>query len=157
MSIVSSVGKGIGNIVVRGTGLAALGIACYDSHVIGKLEADTYSQSNEANRLTSAAYDNIYLDQPSATMSKVKNKIFNFRVDDNILPTIDSAIGYFKGLFSGLFDNIIPVVLGTGALLGSGKKVPKWSAIGLLLYGGYKLFTELFGLSHLNRLNPPYK
>lgn len=156
MSFISSIGRNIGTFATRATGLAALGITCYDSHVLGKLEADTYSQSNEANRLTSAAYNNTYLNEPSVTMGKIKKKIFNFQVDNSIFMPFDAAIGYFKGFGSNFVDNFITAGLGLGALFGS-RKVSAWSALGLIICGAYKLVNGAFGLSHHNRLNPPYK
>lgn len=156
MSFISSIGRNIGTFATRATGLAALGIVSYDSHVMGKLEADTYSQSNEADRITSAAYNSTYLNEPSVTMGKIKKKIFNFQVDNNIFMPFDAAIGYFKGFGSNLIDNVITAGLGLGALLG-GRKTSAFSALGLVLCGLYKVFNEAFGLSRHNRLNPPYK
>ena len=157
MSFISGLGRNIGTFAARATGLAALGITCYDAHVVGKLQADTFSQSSEADRLTSAAYNSVYLEQPSATMGKIKKKIFEFQVDNNLFMPFEAAIGYFKGFGSYCVDNFVPTILGFGALFGSGKKVPKLSALGLILYGGYKIFQEGFGLGRPNRLNPPYK
>lgn len=154
MSVISSIGKGIGNVAARATGVAALGVTAYDAHVLGKLQADVYAQSNEADRLTSAAYNNNYLDTPSVVMSKVKKGIFKFQVDNSIFMPFDAVIGYFKGFCSSCVNSIIPGLLGLGALLG-GKKTSKFSALGLVFYGGYKLFQEGFGIGRPNRLNRP--
>lgn len=156
MSFISGIGKNIGTLATRATGLAALGITCYDGHVMGKLEADTYSQSKEADRVTSATYNNIYLNEPSVTMGKIKKKIFNFQVDNNIFMPFDAAIGYFKGFGSHFVDNVITAGLGLTALFG-GRKVSCLSALGLILCGVYKFVNEAFGLSRHNRLNSPYK
>lgn len=156
MSIVSSIGKCIGKTAIRATGVAALGAAAYDAHILGKLEADVYSKSNEADRVTSAAYNNAFLDEPSAVMSKVKKRIFKFQIDNNIFTPFERVIGYFKGFFKSCVNSVVPVLLGFGALFG-GSKVSKGSALGLLIYGGYKIFQNCFGMSALNRLNPPYK
>lgn len=157
MSIISGIGKNIGTLAARTTGLAALGITCYDAHVLGKLEADTYSQSHEANRLTTAAYNSAFLDQPSVTMSKIKKGILNFQIDNNLFMPFEAAIGYFKGFGAYCVNNFIPATLGLCALFGGGKKLPKLSALGLVIYGGYKIIQEGFGLGRPHRLNPPYK
>ena len=156
MSVISSIGKGIGNIAARATGVAALGVTAYDAHVLGKLQADVYSQSNEADRLTAAAYNNNYLDTPSAVMGKVKKGIFKFQVDNSIFMPFDAVIGYVKGFASSCVNSVIPGLLGLGALFG-GKVSSKFSALGLLVYGGYKIFQEGFGIGRPNRMNPPYK
>ena len=156
MSIVSSIGKNIGNLAVRTVGLTAVGITAYDAHVMGKLDADVYSQSNEADRLTSAAYNSTYLEQPSAVMGKIKKKIFNFQVDNSIFMPFDAAIGYVKGFCNSCVDSFIPGLLGLGALFG-GRVSSKVSALGLLIYGGYKFIADGIGLGRPNRLNPPYK
>lgn len=156
MSFISSVGKSIGTLATRATGLAAVGITCADAHVIGKLEGDTYSQSKEADRLTAAAYNSSYLNEPSITMGKIKKKIAGFQFDNNISMPFDAAIGYFKGFGSHLVDNILTAGLGLTALFG-GRKVSALSAFGLIICGIYKVANEAFGLSHHNRLNSPYK
>ena len=34
--------------LAKGTGIAALGIVAYDSHIVGKLQSDVYSKSRDA-------------------------------------------------------------------------------------------------------------
>ncbi len=155
MGIISKIGKNVGNIAIRGTGLAALGITAYDAHVLGKIEADTYSRTNESDRLMSAAYESMYLDQPSAIMGKVKNKIFKFHTDNNVFMPIDAVIGYFRGFGDSCIKGIVPGILGLGALLG-GKISSRLSAIGLMLYAGFKVTNSFFGLNHSNELNKTY-
>lgn len=157
MSLISRIGSNIGTLAARATGLAALGMVAYDAHVVGKLGADTYSQSNEADRLASAANNVSKLDSPSAVMGKVKKKIFNFQVENNIFMPFEAAIGYCKSFGYSCFQSIIPLGLGITALFGAGKKVPGFSALGLLLYGGFKFIREGLGLGRPNRINPDYK
>ena len=152
MSIISKIGKNIGNVAVRGTGLAALGITAYDAHVLGKIEADTYSRTNEGDRLMAAVYDSRYLDQPSAVMGKVKRRIFGFHADNNIFMPIDAVIGYFRGFGDSCIKSFVPGLLGLGALFG-GKVSSKMSALGLMLYAGFKVVNSFLGISGFNRLN----
>ncbi|MBQ1611976.1 MAG: hypothetical protein II085_00725 [Alphaproteobacteria bacterium] len=153
----SRVVSGIGTLAARTTGLAALGIVGYDAHVNGKLRAETYSQGRAADRLSGAIYNNSMMDRPSAVMNRVKDKIFKFYLDHNIVKPFDAAAGYFRGAAASWMTSIVPAVMGFGALLAPGKIIPRISAIGLIVYGGLRVFTEGFGIGRLNRLNRPYK
>ncbi len=157
MSVVSKIGSGIATGLTRVTGLAAIGMSCYNAHVIGKLDADTFTQSKEADRVCDAAHNSIYLEQPNTTMSKMKNEIFKFQLENNFFMPINSVRGYLSGFFSNLANNIVPFGLGLAALVAKGKFIPRTSALGLAIYGGYKLLREGFGIGRPDRLNPPYK
>ncbi len=157
MSVVSKIGSGVVTGLTRVTGLAAIGMSCYNAHVIGKLEADTFSQSREADRVCDAAYNSVYLEKPNTTMSKMKDSIFKFQLENNFFMPINSVRGYLGGFFSNIVNNIVPFSLGVVALVAKGKFIPRTSALGLALYGGYQILKEGFGIGHANRLNPPYK
>ena len=157
MSVISRIGSNIGTLAARATGLVSLGMVAYDAHVLGKLGADTYSQSNEADRLAAAANNISYLEAPSAVMGKVKKKIFNFQVENNIFMPFEAVWGYFKSFGYSCLNSIIPLGLGITALFGAGKKVPCLSALGLILYGGFKVIKDGFGLGRPDRINPSYK
>jgi len=155
--IISRIGSNIGTLAARATGLAAVGMVGYDAHVIGKLTSDTYSQSREANRLSYAANNDAYLDSPSAVMGKVKKKIFNFQLENNIFMPIEAAIGYFKGFGGMCLENGLPLGLGVLATLAKGKIIPRLSALGLLMIGGYKVLHDGFGVGRPERLNSAFK
>lgn len=157
MSGISSIGSKVVNIAARGTGVAALGLTLYDSHVLGKLEADSFSQSKEADRVTDAAQNMMYQETPSAVTSAIKKKVFAFQLENNIFQAFNQVAGYAKGFASMLVSNCVPAILGTLALFGKGKTIPRASALGLVVYGGYQILKEGFGIGKINRLNPPYK
>jgi len=154
MSIGAKIGNSIGHVLIRGTGLAAIGVTAYDAHVMGKLEADTYSRSNEAERLSLAAHDLTRLEQPSIVMGKVKKNIFDFHADNNLFMPIDSVIGYFKGFGASCINSVVPGLLGLGAFLG-GKVSSKISAFGLMLYAGFKIAKSVLGIDNIDRINHP--
>ena len=124
---------------------------------MGKLEADSFSQSKEADRIAYAAQNTLYQEQPSAITSAIKKKVFDFQLEQNFLQPINAVRGYLKGFGSMLVNNCIPVGLGTLALFGKGKAIPRTSALGLVIYYGYQVLREGFGLGRVNRLNAPYK
>ena len=156
MSVIGKIGSGIGTLAARGVGLGAVGMVAYDAHVLGKLDADTFSQSREADRLVAGAHNRMLLDTPSTVAGKIKDKIFNFQLGTNIFMPFEAVIGYFKGVANSCVDNCITLGAGLLALLG-GKKLSRLSALGLFVYGGYKFFTDGLGFGRPNRINPPFK
>ncbi len=141
--------------LARGAGVAALGLIAYDSHIVGKLQSDVYSKSRDANAVMRSFNNTQYLSSPSMTTSHLKKGIFHWEVNNNFRTFINSAIGYFKGFGSMLVDNVIPLGLGLGALLGK-NKWSKGSAIGLAIYGAVKICTDLLGFGHYSDLNKKF-
>ena len=157
MSFVSSITSGIKKYAPPVIGAGAVALTAYNAHVLGKLNADTYSQSREADRMADAAWNMSLQDEPNVVESKMKNKIFGFRLDNNLFMPINSAIGYVSGAVGSLINNVVPLGLGLGALLAKNKYVKNGSLIGLGLYSVYKILHEGFGWGRPNRLNPPFK
>ena len=139
----------------KGVGIAALGIVAYDAHVLGKLQADVYSKSKDADACMGAYSNSQYLTSPSITTSNLKKGMFNLEVESNFRHFVNSAIGYFKGFGTMLIDSVIPLGLGAGALLGKGL-IGKGSAIGLGAYAGVKFIKDVLGYGHYNDLNKKY-
>ena len=148
----TSVTNNFTKYLAKGVGVAALGVVAYDSHVVGKLQADVYAKSGDANAGIKAFDNTQYLSSPSVTTTKLKNEVFKFELDSNIRSFVNSAIGYIKGFGTMLIDNVVPLGLGLGALLGKGKW-SKGSAIGLGVYSVIKIFKDVLGFGHYNDLN----
>ncbi len=151
----TSVKNNFTKYLAKGTGLAALGVVGYDAHVIGKIQSDVYSKTKDADACMERFSNTQYLSSPSITTSKLKKSVFALETDSNIRHFINSAIGYFRGFGTMLIDNVIPLGLGLGALFGKGKW-SKGSAIGLGIYAGIKLFTDVLGFGHYNDLNKKF-
>ena len=138
--------------VVKGSGIAALGVVGYDAHVIGKMRADSYSKQKDADACMGTYSNTQYLSSPSMTTSDMKKGVHNFEMDSNFRHFVNSAIGYFKGFGKMLVNGVVPFGLGLGALFGKGL-VGKGSAIGLGIYAGVKFFKDVLGFGHYNDLN----
>lgn len=147
----TSVKNNFGKYLIKGTGLAALGIIAYDSHIVGNLQADVYSKSADANACIKRFENTQYLSTPSLTTEKLKRHVFNMETEGNTRNFFNSAIGYFKGFASMLVSNVIPLGMGIGALFGKGKWA-KYSAIGLGIYAGIKIIKDVLGFGHSNDL-----
>lgn len=141
--------------LVKGTGLAALGIVGYDAHVIGKMKADSYAKSKDADACMDTYSNTQYLSSPSVTTANLKTEVHNYEMDCNLRHFCNSAIGYFSGFGKMLINAVVPFALGIGALFGKGW-VGKGSAIGLGLYAGVKFFKDILGFGHYNDLNKKY-
>lgn len=154
-SMLTSIKNNFGKYLCKGVGLAALGSVFYDSHVIGKLQADVYSKSKDADACMETFNNTQYLSSQSMTTSNAKKMVHNLEVESNMRHFFNSAIGYFKGFGSMLINNVVPLGLGIGALFGK-KGWRAASAIGLGIYTGFKLFKDVLGFGHYNDLNKKY-
>ena len=138
--------------IVKGSGLAALGVVAYDAHIIGKIHADSYAKQKDADACMKTFSNTQYLSSPSMTTADMKNRVNNWEMDGNFRHFVNSAVGYFKGFGKMLVNGVIPFGLGLGALFGKGL-VGKGSAIGLGIYAGIKFFKDVLGFGHYNDLN----
>ncbi len=152
MSIIRTAKTNFTKYLPKVVGAAALGVVAYDAHIIGKLQADMYAKSKDANALASTYNNTQYLSSPSMTTSKLKDEVNKFEMENNSRHFVNSAVGYFKGFGSMLINSVVPLGLGLGALFAKGKWA-KGSAIGLGIYGGFKFFKDILGFGHYNDLN----
>ena len=141
---------------LKGLGAVALGMVAYDSHVIGKLQADTYSSSKDADAMAKRATNTLFLSSPSLIDSKIKDAALRVETENNTRHFFNAGIGYFKGFLSTMVSEVVPLGLGLGALL-----LPKgWrgaSAIGLGIYGVTKFFKDFLGWGNSSDLNSAIK
>lgn len=147
-----------GNIVkylTRGAGITALGVVAYDSHVLGRIQADSYSKRKDADACMDTYSNTEYLSSPSITTSNMKKQVHKWEMDGNIRHFFNSAIGYFRGFGQMCINSVVPLGLGIGACFGKGWW-GKGSAIGLGLYAGLKFFKDVLGFGHYNDLNRKY-
>lgn len=155
MSIIRSAKTNFVKYLPKAIGLGALGVVAYDSHIIGKLQADMYSKSKDADACAETFNNTQYLSSPSMTTSKLKDGVNRFEMESNSRHFVNSAIGYFKGFGSMLIQSVVPLSLGLGALFAKGNWA-KGSAIGLGVYAGFKFFKDVLGFGHYNDLNKKY-
>lgn len=155
MSITSSIRNTIVKYGPKALGIGALGVVGYDAHVIGKIHADTYSKTKDANAMARAYNNTRVLAGPSQTTAILKDEAYKLEMDNNFRHFINSAIGYFKGFGLMLIDGVVPFTLGLTALLGKGFTA-KAGAVGIGVYGIVKLFKDVLGFGHSNDLNKKF-
>lgn len=155
----TAISANIVKYALKGLGAAALGMVAYDSHVIGKLQSDVYSNSRDANAMAKRATNTLFLSNPSIIDSKIKEQALRMETEDNTRHFVNSGIGYFKGFLSTMVSEVVPLGLGLGALIAGGrfKAVQIGSAIGLGLYGVTKFFKDFLGWGQNSELNSAIK
>lgn len=152
MKIISSIKNNYGKFLAKSAGAVALGLVAYDSHTLGKINADAYAQSQDAKACQKSFNNTMLLSDPSICMSKAKNFMLNWEIQDNVRHFVNSALGYFKGFGSMLINEIVPLALGIGAFASKNKKIACGFGIGLASYGVFKFFKDVCGFGHSNDL-----
>ena len=152
MTIISAIKNNYGKYLAKGAGAVALGIVAYDSHTLGKMNSDAYAKTQDAKACINSYNNTMFLTDPSITMSKTKNFLFNWQIQDNVRHFVNSAIGYFKGFGSMLVNSVVPLGLGIGALMSKNNKIAGGFGIGLTAYGVIKFFKDACGFGHPNDL-----
>lgn len=156
-SITNAIKNNYGKYLAKAAGAAAVGMVAYDSHIYGKLQADTYSQTREADSIGSSFNNTIYQGEPSVLQGKMKKMLFNMEMESNVGDMWNSAVGYLGGLTEMLVSGVVPLGLGLTALLAKNKTLCKASGIGLVAYGAIKFVRDIFGINQTDPLNPTFK
>jgi len=135
----------IGNIILRGAGIATLGMVAYDSHVLGKIKSKETQRKVNANATTNAFMNTLSLSRPSAINRDLKKGVLNFEMESNFRGFFAAGWGYLKGIANSLISSAVPLALGVGATFAKGVAA-KASGIGLALYAGYTFAREILGI-----------
>ena len=145
MSVITAIRNNYGKYIARGIGAVTLGLVARDAHYFGKIKADMEMKTKSANAADYYLHNTMDLDKPSKTKSDLQNFVFKYELDNNFRGFVNAGVGYVKGLFSGITHDIVPLALGTTALLAKSKTLFKGSAIGLAAYGVYAIIKDGLG------------
>lgn len=141
-----------GNLIAKGVGLAALGLACYDAHYIGKIQADLYSSERDANASAYYLNNSMYSTNMSKIQDGIREAAYTMELDQGWRRFFNSGIGYIKGFTSMMINDVVPVFLGAGALLTKGA-ISKTCAAGVGIYGVYQVIKNFFGMGTPKGMN----
>ena len=141
-----SIASKCGTILIKGAGLATIGLIARDAHYYGKIKAKSDMITKDSKADQYFYYNTMTSDNPSKTVTNMQNGIYRFHLGNGIRGFFNSGIGYFKGLFSSLTSNVVPFGLGLLALLSKSKKVAKGSIVGLAVIAGYNLIRNGLGI-----------
>lgn len=133
------------SIATKVVGLAGLGYVGYDSHYIGKMQADLYSSEKDADAAAFYLNNSMYSTNMSKVSDGVKNASFQMELDQGWRRFFNSGIGYIKGFTSMLTEHVVPLGLSIGALLG-GKISGGICAGSLAAYTIGQFVKDFFGM-----------
>lgn len=154
---VNNVKNNYGKYLAKGAAIGALGMIAYDSHIVGKLQSDSYSKTKDAEACISKATNTLTLTHPSAINNNLKNKVFHLEQEQNWRSFINSTIGYVKGFTSSLVANVIPLGLGIFTLCASKKPLIKTGGWLLAGYGVISFLKDVMGFGQPKDLNTRFK
>lgn len=133
------------SIATKAVGLAGLGYVGYDSHYIGKMQADLYSSEKDADAAAFYLNNSMYSTNMSKVSDGVKNASFQMELDQGWRRFFNSGIGYIQGFTSMLTEHVVPLGLSIGALLG-GKISGGICAGSLAAYTIGQFVKDFFGM-----------
>lgn len=146
MSIITAIKSNYGKYLARGIGATAVYLCARDAHAWGKVKADERMKTKNAEAAHYYLNNASYLEKPSLTMSRMKDRIFRWELGQNVRGFCNSFVGYFKGLGASLVSDVIPLGLGLTALLAKNKTVAKASGIGLAALAVFSFFKDGLGI-----------
>ena len=148
-----------GNFFAKAIGLAAIGIAGYDTLEATQRQSGRYVKAQQVGRLEDVYLRTDSIDNDSATASGMQKWARNWYMHDNwLLRMKDRTVSYTSGFFDNLGKNLTTLGLGAIALFtGSGKfslvKIPfinKIAAVLLAVKAGHFVLSDLFGIGRGN-------
>ena len=144
-SIATSIKNNAGKYLRKGMGLAALGLVGYESHYLGKIQADRYATEKDAKATAYYLNNTMYNDKMSPVRQGIKQTAYEWEMDQGWRRFFNLGIGYVKGFCSMLVSNVVPLGLGLATLFTKGK-ASKLSAIALGIYGVGAVIKNFFGI-----------
>lgn len=144
-SIATTIKNNAGKYLRKGMGIAALGLVGYESHYIGKIQADRYATEKDALATDHYLNNTMYNNTLSPLKQGIKQTAYEMEMDQGWRRFFNLGIGYVKGFCSMLVSNVIPLGLGIATLFTKGK-ASKISAIALGVYAAGVAIKNFFGI-----------
>lgn len=135
----------VANVLTKTIGAAGLGLVLYDAHHAGKIEAPMAELKGKSTSLSHHYLEDLKLDTPSTVKNAAKKGIFHYHLDETLTGFFHSTGGYVGGFASMLVNNVVPLALSVGTLVGGKGLFSKACGLGLLAYGGIFIMQEGFG------------
>ena len=144
-NIATTIKNNAGKYLRKGFGLAALGLVGYESHYLGKIQADRFATEKDVESTMHYLNNTMYNGKLSPIRQGIKEKAYDMELNQGWRRFFNLGIGYIKGFGSMLINNVVPLGLGLTTLFGKGK-VSKFGAIGLAVYAAGSLIKNFFGI-----------
>ncbi len=155
-----------GNLLAKVVGLAAMGVAGYDTIASTQRQSNRYVQNQQLNRLNDVYMRTDSLDSDSTLANKLQNWARKWYMTDNWLFRMkDKFVSYIAGTANNAAENLTTFGLGALALFtGGGKgilgKIPvvgKLAAALLAVKAGKFILCDLFGVGAKDYRQNVYK
>lgn len=162
----------LSNILTKIAGAGAIFLSAQDAHRMGIAGKNKYPQQQIAKEYPDEYINTQRLNMEAlpTVVADAKKSWFNVCLDDTFMPAFNGVVGYVKGFVGGLVNNVVPLALGSGALLMSksdkissaGTKLTNYSVIrkhggklcvGLMAIGALKIFLhDICGFGQYKKL-----
>lgn len=146
--VVNAIKNNYGKYLARTAGAVALGLVVRDAHVQGKIQADSFAKTKDADAAQYYMENMQNCSNPSITKNKLQRAVFDFEINHNIRGFFNSFRGYFQGSFKSMIFDAIPLALGSAALFAKNAVIAKGSAIGLAAYAFMSFLKDGLGIGN---------
>ena len=138
--------KTLTGLTTRAAGLAGIGLIVADSHIAARNEARMNGIKKKTDSIETRYFDTLTLNTQSAVKDKVQKRIFEFDLDTNVDKAFYQITGYAKGFTNMLLNNVVPLGLSLGAMIGPKGFFSKACGLGLAIYGAGALAQDVLRL-----------
>ncbi len=121
----------IGRVLTIIPGAVLVGAKLNDAHTKGVMKGDVYTQMGDAEGLTRSVLNYQTLDQPNVLADNAKKWLLKADMNSNIRKPFNFIHGYLTGFGTMLINNVVPIALGTGAIVTGLMKDGKSAAEGV--------------------------
>ncbi len=146
--------------LIRSVGAATVGITAYEINYKSKEHAVYETRENTANYLSDLFIKHNVASNGHIHTEKMKEKYREWIMNDNYIANIQYSKNRISGLGEGILNNIIPMVLGIGALMAQSTskaslykgfvspQLAGFCAVGLGFLAAVNFAKNVLGLEH---------
>lgn len=129
----------LSGVLIKAMGVGSLALGVYDAHGRARREAIRQGKTNMADQGIDSWMNTTRLESESDVEATMRNEARDFLMDSPLPKITGNISGYCKGFVASVIDNVVPIVLGTGALLSKcGGRMAKLFGGSLGIYALYK-------------------
>ena len=140
-----NIGSNILKYGIKAAGVIGAGMCVYDAHKEGLRKSQIEVRKGNADAADRWFENTRGMNNTSNINAKLKDKIFNWELHNNLRGYINAGIGYVKGFVGMLASDIVPVGLSAAAILTKGKTAPKYAGGALGFYALYGFTKNVLG------------
>ena len=129
----------LSGILIKTMGVGSLGLGVYDAHCRARRESIRQGKNNMANNGVDSWLNTTRLESESDVEAAMRGEARDILMDSPLPKITGNITGYCKGFIASIVDNVVPIVLGAGALMSKcGGRMAKLFGGSLGVYALYK-------------------